>query len=262
MTTTFRSHRMLVAAVVALLALAGVALALAFTSCGDDSSSGEEGPGFEPKPGQLPTATGSVVQTDSTTPPTTAPATVEPASLVAQAALKAALRYFNATDDPTVCKGEPPRKQACLFHDVSEKDSPERGVAAFGLGFADGGGALVVFGRDETGGWQFWFGTQQSVYHALSMPAEMRVCADGQGANVRTAPDVSAKSLGTIKDGSIVTATQFVLTDPGSNSPQPGKNGNGWYQVTGEINGFIRADLLSVATQPDCKLRDSLVARP
>lgn len=256
MTITFRFRRLLLGSIVALLALAGVALALASTSCGDDSSTGS--PGFAPSPGRLPTATGTVGQTDPTASPPTAPATADPAS-VAQAALQAALRNFNATDDPAICKADPPRKQACLFHDVTEEDSPERGVAVFGLGFADGGGALVVFGRDESGGWQFWFGTQQGVYHALRLPAEMRVCADGQGANVRMAPNVSAKSLGMLKDGAIVTSTQFVLTEPGSNSPQPAKNGNGWYQVTGDIDGFVRADLLSVTALPDCKLRDALV---
>jgi hypothetical protein len=255
MAITPRSHRMLLAGAVALFALAGIALVVAVDVGGGDSATDEEGPGFEPRPGQLPTATATPPVTDPTAPPTTAPLTPEAISPVREAALRAALRYFNASDDPAICKADPPRKRACINHDTTEKDSPARGVAVFGLAFADGGGALVVFGRDEAGGWQFWFGTQQSVYHALSMPAEMRVCADGQGANVRMAPNLAAESLGTLKDGSVLTAMQFLLTEPGWSSPQPLRAGNGWYQVTGEINGFIRADLLSVTSQPGCKLR-------
>lgn len=239
------------AAFLLVLAAAAAAGALLLDNGGDSSA----GPDTNDRKG-TPETTATTAPGSETT---TAPVTKTAASPVEAAALKAALGQFNATDDAVACKMSPPRPQNCLFHDVTEKDSPERGIAVFGLGFRDGGGALIVFGRDEAGGWQFWFGTQQSVYHALALPAQMRICADGSAANVRMAPDMSAKSLGTLKEGTLVTAEQFVLTQPGAYSADSATGGMGWYQVSGELTGFIRADLLSVATLPDCSVRDALV---
>ena len=176
---------------------------------------------------------------------------------VVDAATLAATRFFAATTDPAICAQQPPRTQACLARLPENPDSPEHGIVTFEVGFIDGGGAMVVFGRDEAGGWQFWFGTQQQTYQPLRLPAEARICAGGEGANVRQAPDVSAMSLGVLKDGTMLTAEDFVLTQPGSNAPGS-PLGNGWYRVTGALNGFIRADLLSDAGTSGCGLHDAI----
>ena len=176
------------------------------------------------------------------------------------AATNAARSFFHATMDPDICGKEAPRVQDCLYHGPSDADSPDRGVASFGLGYAQGEGAQVVFGRDGAGAWQFWFGTQQGTYHALQLPAEMRICADGQGANVRQQPDIASPSMGVLKDNAVVTAEQFVLTQAAHIGDGP--NGNGWYEVTGEVSGFIRADLVSVTSLPDCSLRNAIEATP
>ncbi len=87
----------------------------------------------------------------------------------------------------------------------------------------------------------------------------MRVCADGQGVNVRQAADEKAPSAGLLKDGTIVTADNFVLTQPGTGSfAKPGPAGNGWYGISAPTAGFVRADFLSVVSLPDCQLRDFL----
>jgi hypothetical protein len=85
----------------------------------------------------------------------------------------------------------------------------------------------------------------------------MRVCADGQGVNVRQAADEASTALGLLKDGTMVTAERFVLTQAGTYNA-PGPRGNGWYSISGATPGFVRADFLSVTTQPDCQLRDAL----
>jgi hypothetical protein len=138
-----------------------------------------------------------------------------------------------------------------------EEATPDRGVAAFEEASPEGGGALVVFGAEANGAWGFWFGTQQAVYHALKLPAEMRVCADGQGVNVRQQPDVTSAAVGQLAAGAVVTADRFILTDPVTAVLSP-ERGNGWYAVSGSVQGYIRADFLSATTLPDCSLRDAL----
>ncbi len=149
------------------------------------------------------------------------------------------------------------RKQtkACILPAPGES-SPGRGIAAMEQGDPQGGGALIVFATQTDGNWGFWFATQQDVYHALRLPAEMRVCADGQGVNVRDHADETSTSLGLLKDGTVVTAETFVLTR--AESLPRGPSGNGWYSISAPQPGFIRADFLSVTRLPDCSLRDSL----
>jgi len=118
-------------------------------------------------------------------------------------------------------------------------------------------GPGFVLGLKPGGDWAYWFGSQQATYHALALPAQMRVCADGQGVNVRETASETAATRGLIKDGTIVTADRFVLTQPAIYR-SPGPAGNGWYSVSGPTPGFVRADFLSVTTLPDCKLRDAL----
>jgi hypothetical protein len=183
-----------------------------------------------------------------------AAATQGPAT-AADAAVAAAVTFFGGvlvTDGPTCQKQTKP----CVIHGV-DPDSPDRGITAMELADPQGGAAMVVFGRQADDSWSFWFGTQQQVYHALVLPAQMRVCADGQGVNVRKAADEQAPSAGLLKDGATVTAENFVLTQPGSFA-KPGPAGNGWYSVSAPTVGFIRADLLSVLSLPDCQLRDFL----
>ncbi len=189
-------------------------------------------------------------------PGATTGATPRPLPSAVDAATQAAVAFFNgaAVPDFAACQKQ---SKPCITHGV-DPDSPDKGIAAFEEGSPQGGAALVVFGQQADKTWGFWFGTQQDVYHALVLPAQMRVCADGQGANVREQPDEKAKVVTAVRDGTMVTAETFVLTNPGSNSGQR-KNGNGWYSVSSPAKGFVRADFVSVARLPDCKLRDFLV---
>jgi hypothetical protein len=127
------------------------------------------------------------------------------------------------------------------------------------LGDPRGGGAMFVLGQKAPGDWAFWFGTQQKTYHATALAAQMRVCADGQGVNVRQMPNETSTGLGLLKDGTVVTADRFVLTQEGT-FKGAGPSGNGWYGISGPTAGFIRADFLSVTSLPDCELRNALVS--
>jgi hypothetical protein len=158
--------------------------------------------------------------------------------------------------DVNACRAQ---TKTCVTHGV-DPDSPDRGVAVMEVGAPAGGAARFVLGLKADGTWGYWFGSQQATYHALTLPAEMRVCADGQSVNVRETASETASSRGMLKDGALVTADRFMLTNPGTYGG-PGPSGNGWYSITGATPGFVRADLLSVTTQPDCKLRDALQAR-
>jgi hypothetical protein len=190
--------------------------------------------------------------------PTAVVATATPsaAASAADAAVAAAVALTGGVvvpDGPTCQKQTKP----CVLHGV-DPESPDRGVAVVEVGDPAGGAAMVVFGRQSNGAWGFWFGTQQQVYHALVLPAQMRVCADGEGVNLRQGPDTATPSISLLKDGTMVTVDSFVLTQPGSYG-KPGPTGNGWYAVSAPASGYVRADFLSVTTLPDCSLRDALV---
>jgi hypothetical protein len=224
-----------------LLAITG-ALSIFAAACGGGSKAGSP---------FTPVTTSSTASPVSTALQRTPAGTPAPAD----AAVNAAVAFFGGVlvaDGPTCQKQTKP----CVLHGI-DPDSPDRGVTVMELGDPQGGGAMVVFGRQADGSWSFWFGTQQQVYHALVLPAEMRVCADGQGVNVRQSADEKSQSVGLLKDGTKVTAENFVLTQAGSYA-KPGPSGNGWYSVSGPAAGYIRADFLSVTTLPDCQLRDFL----
>jgi hypothetical protein len=175
-----------------------------------------------------------------------------PPSPAAEAALQAAARFYNATAVGEVDECLPPAT-ICVTYGHGA-DAPDLGVAAVAVFEPEFGGAIAFFGLQGNGMWGYWFATQNDYYQATVLPAQMRVCADGQGVNVREDADTASSSLGLLRDGTLVTAESFVLTQPGTNNP--GTVGLGWYAVSGAMRGFIRSDLLSKATEPDCSLRD------
>lgn len=163
------------------------------------------------------------------------------------------------------------RSTRCL--DLAAVPSPAeigRGIAVFSLAeFANDGGAigptnsplsagLVVMGLDGAGAWQFWFGAQQ-LYQRLGLPGGVRVCADGDSANVRAAPGLDAEIVTTLADFTEATAEQFVLTQAGAFEGLV--NGFGWYRISGPAEGWVYSTLLTDAMLVGCNLRDLLVPR-
>ena len=180
---------------------------------------------------------------------------VTTASLALEAAEQTASDLLQAPMVGTgTCNPGPPAVDCISDHPFAT--SADRGVAVMDLAAAPpaDGGAILIMGRKGDGHWDLWFITQNNYYQATFLPAQMRVCADNQGANLRQNPDAASKSLVLIKDGTIVTGESFVLTQPGSR--QPAVRGIGWYEISAPQKGFIRSDLLSDTIWPDCTARN------
>jgi hypothetical protein len=198
----------------------------------------------------------------SASPEATATATASPTAVVTatpvtygpndpEGALAAALIAFDGLRDPA-CRAAGNTKPC-----VSLNSSPQtvaRGIATVALAAPNGGGgAIGVMGRDQAGEWRRWMTTQQT-YVLLFLPGDLRVCADGEGVNVRELPSTEGKLVKTVADNTVLRAEQFILTTPGTGDTP----GIGWYQVTGAAAGWARSDLLSNASLPDCGLRNAL----
>jgi len=125
----------------------------------------------------------------------------------------------------------------------------------------EGGGAAVFAGKTPDGGWGFWFGTQNVVYRLVDLPGDLRVCADGGPLNVRASASTTAPVVASLKEGEVVHAEQFILTEPGD--PKPGgANGNGWYRVTGGSlpagSAWVYSRFTSDARLGSCDIRNAI----
>ena len=123
------------------------------------------------------------------------------------------------------------------------------------------GGALVVMGRDSDGVWRYWFTSQLATHRLINLPGDLIICGAGEAELVVGAsPSTSGAGAGTFKTGTVVSASEFLLTEPGS-FDQRGveRAGQGWYRVKGgEVSGWVPSRFTSAAAQKDCTLRDQL----
>lgn len=175
----------------------------------------------------------------------------------ADAALGAALATFGGVTQPD-CTDRNPEARLCI-EPRSSPDTIAAGIATFGVASPLGmGGFIAVFGAGADGGWRFWFSTQQT-YALTFLPGAVRVCADGDGANVRAAPGFDAEVVGYLPDLFEATASAFVLTEPGAVEPLVA--GAGWYRIGGPADGWVYSTLLQNALQPGCDLRNAQVRR-
>jgi hypothetical protein len=153
------------------------------------------------------------------------------------------------------CLANNPQKKVCI--ELKSDDSTvDRGIAEFAGGDPEGGGFTFYMGRDAGGQWHFWFGTQQQSYRLTTLPGDVLVCADGDGANVREQPQSGATSAGLATDMTSLHAVEFVLTSPGSFRAQ-GQIGAGWYRVSGDLDGWIDSRYETAAALGSCTLRDA-----
>ena len=200
-------------------------------------------------PGGTTPASPSVSATATPTPPPSPTGATDAKT----AAYNAALSIFNAVPAAD-CGNNNPGSKACLNWSTTPS-TPALGVAAFNVGSAQGGGALMVIGLEADGTtWGRWFGTQQALYQAVSLPTAMLVCAGGKGLTVFASANTSSAVAGTVSDGKTVQAEQFELTAPGSGS----SNGSGMYRISSPVDGWASAADLSVASLGDCSTHDAL----
>lgn len=193
-----------------------------------------------------PSAAGTTAASGTSTP---TPATRDEAA----ASLAAALRALDAVTAER-CGADNPRNRPCL----TPRSSPEqagRGAAAFDVSDPGGGPtSLAVMGRDASGDWKPWFSTRATPYQRYTLPGELRVCADGDGLNLRARPNADAAVITLLPDGSTITAEEFVLTEPATTNPP--HQGYGWYRITAPRPGWAYGKYLASAEQGDCTLRD------
>lgn len=226
------------------LALAVAAAMLALACGGDDAA--------EPTPAEevaSPTSKATAAPAPSPSPTaTTAPATAADIALAAAAAKYRAI--IRPATEP--CARDNEKKQPCITLQ-SPAAAAERGAVAIGVADAEGfGGFVAIFGRNSAGAWDLWFGTQNQSYHVWLLPADMLVCADGDGLNVRKAPGSDAPIVTLLKDLTRVRAEEFVLVEAGRGQEQ----GTGWYRLSSPVEGWAHSSFLSDAKLNDCSLRD------
>jgi hypothetical protein len=204
---------------IGITAAAALSVAFALSACGDRSDSGVAG-----------TRTGS--------PAPASPATATQVRSEADLAFAAAIK---AVDGVAWTLGTPCHaSKACVVVDPDPDHavSIEHGLASFLVGDAEGvGGYNLVLGRDASGHWQYWYGTQQDL-EPLTLPGDMRICTRHAGLPVRTTLAADSSVVATLTDETIARADEFVLTQPGS--PAQGSSaGKGSYRISAPVEGWV-----------------------
>jgi hypothetical protein len=170
----------------------------------------------------------------------------------------AATEIFHGVIDPACTMDHPVKAGFNCIIARSNAATLSGGIAVFDVAEPEAGDAgLGILGRAPDGTWKYWFGTQQP-YALLALPGDMRVCADGDGLNLRTQPAATAPQVTLLADGTIVRGDGFVLTEPGTPGPDAEKRGYGWYHIAAPQEGWAYSRFLSNAQIGDCSLRDAL----
>ena len=231
-----------------LQAAAGAAVVvLLVTACGGNGAS----PTAEAS--SSPAATASSASTNEATPkPTTAatptPTPTEPASPTNP--LPVALADSGGVTGQA-CERPENADKACV--ELQSTDVTVRGgIAVFGVS-SGGGASAAVYGRNADGEWKLWFRTQNA-FSLLFLPGDVRICADGDGLNVRAQASLAGPVVTTLADDTVARAEEFVLDTAGANSAQPGF---GWYRLTAPSEGWAHSEFLAAAALGDCAARDA-----
>ncbi len=153
------------------------------------------------------------------------------------------------------CIADNPDSKPCVSLS-SDEGSVQSGIARFTGGYPDGGGFSFYMGRDLSGDWGYWFGTQQQYYQLVEFPGDLRLCGGGSDVTIRQDPVGSSGPSGTMADGSTIPAEEFVLTVAGS--PNSGNRGEGWYRVGGATPGWVPATQSTDASLGSCDLHDAI----
>jgi hypothetical protein len=214
-------------------------------ACGGEGQKGAEG---TLSPGATPSASAAVAATST-------PGTATPES-EADRALAAAEVVFGGVVGPSCT---PTAETPVCILPLPSAGTPDRGIAAFQTSFYPVGGAIEFLGKTPVGEWQFWFGTQDIAYQLTVLPGEMRVCAGGEGLNLRASPSVDSESLALLSDDEVVAVDRFTLTEPGKRSATGAEAGYGWYHLTSPEEGWAYSKYLSDAALDDCSVHDALV---
>jgi hypothetical protein len=158
------------------------------------------------------------------------------------------------------CMKDNPGSKACIA--LTSGDAVlAGGVASFTGGYPDGGGFAFLMGQSSDQSWHYWYGSQQGFYVLVKLPGDVRACGAGDAVAVRSSADAAAPSAGSLDDGATAHAERFLLTKPGAPGAS-GSRGEGWYQLSSPVKGWVNARNTSDAALGDCKLRDAVEGAP
>lgn len=174
----------------------------------------------------------------------------------------AAAEIFHGMIDPA-CTIDPPLKANNCITARSNAETLAGGIAEFSVyeppsDVSFGEAFLGVLGRTADGAWEYWFGTQSPYALLLALPGDMRVCADGDGLNLRSEPAKDAPQVALLADGTIVRGDRFVLPEREANVDRRLPRGHGWYHITAPEDGWAYSKYLSNAASGDCSVRDTV----
>ncbi|TAK57787.1 MAG: hypothetical protein EPO22_11740 [Dehalococcoidia bacterium] len=169
------------------------------------------------------------------------------------AALAAAESIFHGVAGADCAQAADP-STTCL-QSLSTAETIAAGISAWKVSAQGGSSYTGVLGRAADGSWKLWFSSQDVIWQ-LQLPGTMRVCADGQGLNLRKTAATTGERLASIADNEIVEGDKFVLTEPGT----PTQHGYGWYHLPTTPDGWAYSKFLVDSTQPNCDARNRLEA--
>jgi hypothetical protein len=216
--------------------LMGVALVAAASACAGGDSSGAEV--------RLVTATaGPAMPTSTRIPTITLEPTVTPSPALAgadiAAAVEAAAQLLGA-DAEGACRDG----RDCVRRPPGEQPSASRGLAQVQFASGQGGGAVLLMGRQADGGWGLWMAVQDEGRLVLELPAPARACGQGEFVAIYAEADAASAIVMRVAREQVVRAESFRLTEGGSLA----KEGLGWYETTAPADGWVAASDLASGT--------------
>ena len=171
------------------------------------------------------------------------------------AATAAAETVFHGAVSADCSQATPDASAPTCLESLSMSETIAAGISAWRVTAQGGGSSYTgVLGRMADGSWKLWFSSQDVIW-LIALPGTMRVCADGQGLNLRNADSATAPRVASIADNTLVAGDKFVLTEPGT----PTQQGYGWYHLTTNPDGWAYSKYLVDSTQPNCNARNKLV---
>lgn len=220
--------------------IVGLAATAALTAC-----TARESPSTTPEP-STPVPTSAASPTPSPAPAATPTPRDPSVEEQVQRALRAAGELLDVPVEPDCREGADCVRQGVVGPSV------EQGILQLAYAGADGSGAALVMALDQQDAWAVWLASQRDVYQLLELPGELRVCAGGEGTELREAPSPEAASVASAADGDLLEAESFVLTEPGSLQEW----GAGWYRITSPVEAWAHSREVANAATGDCNLRD------
>jgi hypothetical protein len=166
----------------------------------------------------------------------------------------AALTFIDGVIAPACPSTNVPEDKLCV-EPVSSADNAQRGIVVYAVVTESGQRVRAVLGRDSGRAWRFWYATASPSYQLNVLPGDLRVCADGQGVDIREEPSAQSRSIARANDQTVLRADGFVLTEASASLQ---RTGSGFYHVSGPQAGWVFSRQVSDSRFGNCDLRNRL----